>query len=162
MPGIVGLLTRMPRERAEPQLMDMLASMWHEPSYGTGTWVDEQLGVYVGWTASGRSAFDTMPVRNGRGDVALLLSGDIVPEPSTEQLAAACDDSAWPASLNGRFHGLRIDGGRGTATLFNDRYGMHRIYYHAAPDTFYFAAEAKAILACRPDLRQLDQRGLGE
>ena len=46
--------------------------------------------------------------------------------------------------------------------LFNDRYGMHRIYYHQSKDAFYFAAEAKAILAVRPDLRRMDSRGLGE
>ncbi len=46
--------------------------------------------------------------------------------------------------------------------LFNDRYGMHRIYYHQAKEAFYFAAEAKAILAVRPELRRVDPRGLGE
>ena len=39
--------------------------------------------------------------------------------------------------------------------LFNDRYGMHRLYYHQAKEAFYFAAEAKAILAVRPELRAL-------
>ena len=39
---------------------------------------------------------------------------------------------------------------------------MHRIYYHESKDAFYFAAEAKAILAVRPELRRLDPRGLGE
>jgi asparagine synthase (glutamine-hydrolysing) len=46
--------------------------------------------------------------------------------------------------------------------LFNDRYGMHRIYFHEAKGAFYFAAEAKAILAVRPELRRADPRGLGE
>ena len=46
--------------------------------------------------------------------------------------------------------------------VFNDRYGMHRIYYHQAKDAVYFAAEAKAILAVRSDLRRMDARGLGE
>jgi asparagine synthase (glutamine-hydrolysing) len=50
----------------------------------------------------------------------------------------------------------------GKATLFNDRFGMHRIYYHEAKDAFYFAAEAKAILAVHPELRCADPRGLGE
>jgi hypothetical protein len=49
MPGIVGLLTKMPRERAEPELLRMVESLRHEPFYVTGTWVDEALGVYVGW-----------------------------------------------------------------------------------------------------------------
>jgi len=50
----------------------------------------------------------------------------------------------------------------GTATLFNDRYGMERIHYHESKDAFYFAAEAKAILAVRPRLRRMDPRGVGE
>ena len=64
--------------------------------------------------------------------------------------------------LNGRFHGLIADRIRGTATLFNDRYGMHKLYYHESKETFYFAAEAKAILAVRPELRRVDPQGLGE
>ena len=72
------------------------------------------------------------------------------------------EDRASPAGLNGRFHGLVADGTHGTTTLFNDRYGMHRIYYHESKDAFYFAAEAKAILAVRPELRRMDPRGLGE
>ena len=55
-----------------------------------------------------------------------------------------------------------MDRNRETALLFNDRYGMHRIYYHQSKDAFYFAAEAKAILAVRPELRRMDSRGLGE
>jgi asparagine synthase (glutamine-hydrolysing) len=47
-------------------------------------------------------------------------------------------------------------------TLFNDRFGLHRIYYHESEEAFFFAAEAKAILAVRPDLRRLDPRGMGE
>ena len=39
---------------------------------------------------------------------------------------------------------------------------MHRIYYHESKDAFYFAAEAKAILAVRPELRRMDPQGLGE
>jgi asparagine synthase (glutamine-hydrolysing) len=39
---------------------------------------------------------------------------------------------------------------------------MHRVYYHESADEFYFAAEAKAILAVKPSLREVDPRGLGE
>ena len=34
--------------------------------------------------------------------------------------------------------------------LFNDRFGLQRIYYHEGKDAFYFAAEAKAILKVQP------------
>ena len=46
--------------------------------------------------------------------------------------------------------------------LFNDRFGLQRLYYHEANDAVYFAAEAKAILKVRPELRAIDARGLGE
>src|SRR5207249_2687289 len=72
------------------------------------------------------------------------------------------DDPSFPVGLNGRFHGLLVDRSRGSAMLFNDRYGMHRIYYHESKEAFYFAAEAKAILGIAPELRTLDLRGLGE
>ena len=72
------------------------------------------------------------------------------------------EDSAFPQGLNGKFHGLLIDRSRGTAMLFNDRYGMNRVFYHESKDAFYFAAEAKAILTVHPELRRIDPRGAGE
>lgn len=179
MPGIVGLVTRMPRERAEVELRQMLDDLRHEEFYTAGMWADESLGVYVGWTARKDSFSDGMPVRNERRDVVLVFSGEEFPEPGTVQRLKERghdldvhgpsylvhlyeENPSFPSGLNGRFHGLLIDRSRGTATLFNDRYGMHRIYYHQSKDAFYFAAEAKAILAVRPELRRVDPRGLGE
>lgn len=64
--------------------------------------------------------------------------------------------------LNGWFNGLLIDIRRGRAMIFNDRYGMRRIYYHEGKDAFYFASEAKALLRVLPELRQADLRSIGE
>src|SRR6202008_3704448 len=41
-------------------------------------------------------------------------------------------------------------------------YGLQRFYYHESREAFHFAAEAKAILAVRPELRVVDSRSLGE
>jgi asparagine synthase (glutamine-hydrolysing) len=120
-----------------------------------------------------------MPLQNERGDVTLIFAGEEFPEPGTASRlrerghSVQCngpsylvhvyeEDPSFPAGLNGRFHGLLMDRKRGTATLFNDRYGMHRIYYHEAKEAFYFAAEAKALLAVRPELRELNPSGLGD
>lgn len=179
MPGIVGLISRMPREQAEPQLQRMVEALRHESFYATGTWIDNSLGVYVGWVARKGSFSDGMPLRNEKKDTILVFSGEEFPEPGTTRrlkehghaLDGAGpsylvhlyeDDPAFPASLNGRFHGLLADRQRGTAMLFVDRYGLHRLYYHEGKDGFYFAAEAKAILAVRSELRRVDPRGLGE
>jgi asparagine synthase (glutamine-hydrolysing) len=179
MPGLVGLITQMPREWAESQLLLMLETLRHESFYVSGTWVDETLGVYVGWVARQGSFADPMPLHNERGDVTLVFSGEEFPEPDVIAAlrksghAAAPEGPSYlvhryeeepdfPKGLNGRFHGVAADRARGTVMLFNDRFGLQRIYYHEAKDAFYFAAEAKAILKVRPELRALDPRGLGE
>ena len=179
MPGIVGLITHLPRAIAESQLLKMVESLCHEPFYARGTWIDEAQGVYVGWVARQGSFADGMPLHNERGDVTLIFSGEEFPEPGTvaalrERGHAVApgapsylvhryeEEPDFPKRLNGRFHGLAADRRRGTVMLFNDRFGLQRIYYHEAKDAFYFAAEAKAILKVRPELRNTDPRGLGE
>jgi asparagine synthase (glutamine-hydrolysing) len=179
MPGIFGLITSKPREWAEPRLLRMLKLLRHESFYVTGTWIDEAAGVYVGWTARENSFSDGMPVQNERGDITLAFSGEEYPEPEALQnlkerghqfnaggpsylVHLYEDDANFPKSLNGRFQGLVSDRTRGVATLFNDRYSMHRLYYHEAKEAFYFAAEAKAILEVRPELRRTDPRSVGE
>jgi asparagine synthase (glutamine-hydrolysing) len=179
MPGIVGIITNAPREQAERQLLQMVESLCHESFYVTGMWADETFGVYVGWVARKDSFSDGMPLRNERGDVVLVFSGEEFPEPGIAQRLKAQgheldaadasylvhlyeEDSSFPAGLNGRFHGLLIDKNRRAAVLFNDRYSMHRIYYHQSKEAFYFAAEAKAILTVCSELRRMNPRGLGE
>ncbi len=179
MPGIFGLITNQPREWAESRLLRMLKVLRHESFYATGTWVSQPSGVYVGWTARENSFSDGMPVLNEQGDVILVFAGEEYADADTVRSLKERghefrvdgpsylvhlyeEDLTFPARLNGRFQGLLSDKGRGTTTLFNDRYGMHRLYYHEAKDAFYFAVEAKAILEVCPELRRPDPRGLGE
>jgi asparagine synthase (glutamine-hydrolysing) len=157
----------------------MVETLRHDPSCETGTWIDETLGVYVGWTAHKNAFSSGMPLRNERGDITLVFSGEEYPEPGNvcrlkgqghtlgpEECSYLVhfyeEDPIFPLGLNGTFHGLVMDRARGTAALFNDRYGMHRIFIHESKAAFYFAAEAKAILAVRPELRTPDLQGIGE
>ena len=179
MPGIVGVISKRERAWAEPQLETMLAAVRHERFYHTGSCREEASGLYVAWTALENSFADGMPLCNEDGTVQLIFSGEDFPEPGIrEQLQSAghtvqgigadylvhvCEqDDSFPASLNGRFHGVAVDRRSGKVSLFNDRYGMHTLYYHEAKDAFYFATEAKAILAVRPELRSVNPRSLGE
>ena len=179
MPGIVGLVTQMPKAAAEWQLLKMLETLDHERFYVKGTWADESLGLYVGWVARKGSLSDGMPLVNEQGNAVLVFSGEDHPEPSIraklKQQGHAVqpdgpsylvhlyeEEPSFPAGLNGWFHGLVVDRTRRTAILFNDRFGMHRLYYHQSKDAFYFAAEAKAILSVRPELRRINPQGLGE
>jgi asparagine synthase (glutamine-hydrolysing) len=179
MPGIVGLITQMPRQWAEPQLLRMVRAICHEPFYITGTWIDEDTGVYVGWAARKDSFSEGMPLSTEDNNVCLIFSGEEFPDPQTVRhlkqrghgfVAEGSsylvhlyeEDPSFPKNLNGRFQWLLTDKARGTVMLFNDRYGMHQVCYHESKEAFYFAAEAKAILAVRPELRTVDPRGLGE
>src|SRR5271156_2730249 len=83
MPGIAGLITNMPRERAVALLTRMLETLRHESFYETGTWIDESLGVYVGWCIRKGSFCEGMPVSNEKGDVTLVLSGEVYSQHGT-------------------------------------------------------------------------------
>ena len=179
MPGIVGLITKKSSEWAEAQLKLMVEAVRHERFYATGVWSDRNLGLYVGWTARENSFSDGMPLRNEKDDVVLIFSGEEYPEPGTarhlKERGHGCEESGasylvhlyeedpqFFKNLNGRFQGLLADRARGIAILFNDRFGLQRIYFHEAEDAFYFSAEAKAILAVRPELRAAESQSLGE
>ena len=179
MPGIVGLITKMPSAWAQERVARMVDAVRHEPFYQTGCRADATLNAYVGWTVQEGSYSDGAPFCNEAGDVMLVFSGDEYSEPGTAAAlkarghavnldSAAClvhqyeEDASFPKGLNGMFHGLVIDRRRGTVTLFNDRFGMHRVYWHQSRDAFYFAAEAKAILAVCEHLKTPDLQSLGE
>jgi asparagine synthase (glutamine-hydrolysing) len=179
MPGIVGVITKFGRERAERIVQRMLEAVRHESFYRCGTLAEDSLGIYVGWVAQENSFAATMPVENETKDVSLVFSGQEFTPASTKAdlkqrghefkadgpsylVHMYEEDQCFPKSLNGLFHGVVIDRARGKAILFNDRFGMHRLYFHESPDAFYFACEAKAILAVCPELRTADSRALGE
>ena len=179
MPGIVGLITNCPPANAERELREMTQALCHESFYTSGMWTDPARGIYVGWVARRGSFADGAQLKNESGDVNLVFSGEEYPETGTvttlKQRGHAVepdgvsylvhryeDEPDFPKQLNGRFHGLVADRRHDTAILFNDRFGLQRLYLYEGQDAFYFAAEAKAILKVRPELRNIDLRGLGE
>jgi asparagine synthase (glutamine-hydrolysing) len=119
-------------------------------------------------------------VFNEKKDIVLLFSGEHYTDPSRiRQLKAnghefdtgnasqvvhlyeECGSRCFE-ELNGWFSGILYDRPKGEVTLFNDRYGMQRIYYCETGDAIYFASEAKALLAVLKELRQIDNEGLGQ
>ncbi len=121
-----------------------------------------------------------MPVQNEDGSIALVFSGedftdlgeirklkerghsfDLKDASYLVHLYEEAGD-AFFTLLNGRFHGLVLDLRSRKAVLFNDRFGLNRIYYHENEKGLFFASEAKALLSILPELRRLDNRGLAE
>ena len=64
--------------------------------------------------------------------------------------------------LNGHFNGVVIDLRHKDALLFNDRYGIIRLYYHQSGGAFYFASEAKSLLKILPRTRAINDTSLSE
>jgi asparagine synthase (glutamine-hydrolysing) len=180
MPGIVGAIGKASPEDRKGTLAAMLKPMLHEPFYTSGCLQEDGLQIAAGWTAHKNSFSDCLPVWNECHDICLIFSGE---DFCAAERAAALKSKGHvfnPADasglvhlyeeqgprflehINGWFSGVVVDLRERKILLFNDRYGVNRVYYHETGDDFYFASEAKALLKVLPELRKLDFRGLVE
>jgi len=180
MPGIAGFVSPKPPAECGRLVERMLASMRHETFYTSGTYAAPELNVFAGWVTHEGSFADCQPVLSEQGDIALILAGECFSDASTRwELTAQGhqlkeENASWLVHLyeergdrffeemNGTFSGLLIDRRLRKAILFNDRYGMERVYYHEGRDGVFFASEAKALLRVLPTLRALDEKGIAQ
>ncbi|SRR6266446_3791694 len=180
MPGIAGIISQRSPEECQALVKSMVASMEYEPFYTSGIYTVPEMGVYGGWVAHENSFAAAQVFFNEREDIALIFSGECFVDPETRaELAQRGHDldeatGSWLVhfyeeegdqffgKLNGLFSGLLIDKRQGKAFLFNDRYGVERIYWHETEDAAYFASEAKALLRILPELRAFDERGVAQ
>jgi asparagine synthase (glutamine-hydrolysing) len=180
MPGIVGVIGIRPVEHCQRLVESMVAAMKHEPFYSSGTYSVPEMGVYTGWVAHQNSFAADQVFFDEHKDIALTFSGECFADSTTlDDLRQkghefGRNDSDWMVhlyeeegdqffeKLNGLFSGLLIDKRQRKAFLFNDRYGVERIYWHKADDAFCFASEAKALLRVVPRLREFDSEGVAQ
>jgi asparagine synthase (glutamine-hydrolysing) len=180
MPGIVGIIGNGSPKVYAADLHKMVKCMMHEQFYTSGTYVNERLRTWIGWVSHGGSFADCMPVWNETKDVCLIYSGEDFRDPNEiEHLKIRgheCDEEnasylvhlyeemgiKFFEKLNGFFSGVLVDLRKQRIVVFNDRYGLNRIYYHENVERFYFASEAKALLKVLPSLRQLNMSSFGE
>ena len=180
MPGIVGIISSRPAADCELRVREMLASMKHDGAYVGGTQFVPELGVYGGWLAHEHSFSANQPFHNETGDVVLLFAGECFIDLDAKRTLIRqghkiADNAAdWIVhlyeekgvqffeALNGLFSGLLVDRLKREVFLFNDRYGVERIYWHEDDGGFYFASEAKALLRILPELREFDEEGVAQ
>jgi asparagine synthase (glutamine-hydrolysing) len=180
MPGIVGIIHKN-GHAGDTSLLDlMVRCMMHEPFYKSGTYLNNQLGLSLGWVCHEGSFSDCMPVCNENRDVYLGFAGEnFADQTDIDALRAKGHEfdsgnasylshlyeemgDGFLEGLNGWFSGVLADLRENKVVVFNDRFGLGRIYYHENADGFYFASEAKALLKVLPQLRQLDMQSFGE
>jgi asparagine synthase (glutamine-hydrolysing) len=180
MPGLMGVVSRSGPIGSGGPIERMASCMRRVRSDSTGVVTQERLGVSCGWVCAKGSFSDCMPLWNEVRNICLIFWGEeYADQAEMHQLQAlghrfaAGNGSylvhqyeqhglAFLTRLNGGFSGLVIDLREDKAVLFNDRYGLGRIYFHENENGFYFSSEAKALLKVLPELRRLDLRGLGE
>jgi asparagine synthase (glutamine-hydrolysing) len=134
------------------------------------------LGLHIG--ANGLAS-SSVPLWNESRDLCLFWRGEVFQNDS--DLGKLATRQPAPAQLgswiiqeyeknglncfrkfNGWFSGLLVDVRENRAILFNDRFGLSRVYFHESSSGFYFASQARALLALEPALREIDPQSLGE
>jgi asparagine synthase (glutamine-hydrolysing) len=180
MPGITGLIAKEIIGNEKENLDAMLGCMLHEPFYTHGIYDNPKNGFYIGYCAIENSFADCMPIFNETKDIALFLTGESYHDRSEiEALAqrghnfnlqnASClvhmyEEQGYDLfkNLNGWFNGIILDLRNDKAVLFNDRFGIRRIYYYENKNYFAFASEAKSLLKAFPELREISFQSVGE
>ncbi len=180
MPGIAGIISRRSSEECQHLVNAMIAAMKYEQFYVSGTCFVPEIGVYGGWVAHEGSFAARQSAGTQQNDVTLLFSGECFqPFQSPDQSAYPeaqridfdvdqllklyqKDGERFVGQFNGLFSGLLIDRQQKRVLLFNDRYGVERMYVYETGDTTFFASEAKALLRVVPELRAFDDEGIAQ
>ena len=175
MPGIAGIIGRRRHGECERFVTEMLLSMVHEPTYASVQYFAPERGVYAAWTAHEQVDAACVASHYADDDISAVFSGECTRDDETaggrtraingaSAIAALYKEKGldFVRRLNGLFCGLLVDVRQERAFLFNDRYGLERVYYHEAEDATYFASEAKALLRVLPDLRAFDDEGVAQ
>lgn len=179
MPGLVGIVTSQPNPKLHDEVRLMTSALLHEAHYSSGTFVREDLGLCLGWACHRDSYADCMPIWSEKRDKCLFFYGEHFPVDVGGSGRAAVSQGCAPSAsslmrlyeeqgeqfflaLNGSFHGVLVDAERQRVLLFNDRFGMRRLYVHKDERALLFAAEAKCLLRVRQELRELDWCGMGQ
>ena len=180
MPGITGIIAKQALGNGKELVSTMLNCMLHENFYTHGIYTRPDNGFYIGYCAIEDSFADCMPIFNETKDLVLFLTGECYQDQSiidglvqrghnfnqhnASHLVHFYEEQGddFFKNLNGWFNGIILDLRKAEAKLFNDRFGIRRIYFHESNDYFAFSSEAKSLLKAFPELREISSRSVGE
>jgi len=164
------------RERELLSVVDRMSSaMCYEPWYRSQVISCPALGAYVGHVGRSCRESGVSPTPVGlivvtTGDAGCESDNEIFTRSAAVGLRAGSSSSGHASDaaadslsrLTTLAAGFVIDERRATCLLFNDRYGVERIFLHTVGPRTLFSSEAKAILAVAPSTRAFDATGLAE
>lgn len=160
MPGIAGIISNRPANECQRLVQSMIDCMHYESFYGSGTCFVPEIGVYGGWVAhEDPSQPVNLPSLNGMTELSCFLESvshfcsshaTVLSENQGNHYGA--DDllclyekngASFITQLNGLFSGLLVDRRQQRTLLFNDRYGIERLYYYEKMKRFTSPAKLK-------------------
>ena len=179
MPGIAAIITKYPKGDEGQIISLMTKTMSHEDFYNYGLYQNKEAGFFVGFSVIKNSFADCMPMFNESKDLVMFLTGEIYEDQAVIfHLKKGHEFNPDNASylihryeefgdnlfkdLSGWYNGILIDLRQKKAIIFNDRYGIRRLYLYEHPDFLAFASEAKALLKAFPELREISLQSVGE
>jgi asparagine synthase (glutamine-hydrolysing) len=178
MPGFAGVLGADPAIVGRLDLM--CAALTRRDEDAHGTFRSPHLGAHIGWIERSDSGIGVRPIWNETRDVVLFLYGEVHADRDcldilrrkghvfgdvcAEHVVHLYEEhgAEFVGRLNGWFSGLLLDLRRQESILFNDRFGVGRIYVKETAAGLCFSSEAKSLLRGFPDSRKLDSAALGE
>ena len=180
MAGIAVIISRENPDTCRERLAWMLAALRHGGSGKSGSCCVEEVGVYLGWACTRGPFMESLPIDSEDGSATLVFAGEVYPDSGdiralhgrahevsgleARHLVRFYGDKGieFVEGLNGWFSGALVDRRKSRCFIFNDRYGMRRLFVHEGKESRYIASRASAILAVAPETRYFDQAGLAE
>jgi asparagine synthase (glutamine-hydrolysing) len=173
--AFVGIVSPAPSEQCGELLWQMAASCGvPDPA---ASYCLPGGGMYLAWTGQADQSRRVHWQMADAGALALLLAGDVARavggvqtegQSRSAQVALGVlnayrrDGPQAIARLENGYAGALVDARSETLLLFNDRFGIERVFVHRAGEKLFFASEAKALLAIPTATREFDERGLAE
>lgn len=180
MPGIFGLIDKNVGDHRSGNawfsaaLNSMAQVMRYENWYFSSTHSFSELGIYVGCVGNSTNRLS----ENFRKEKGLSLFLSNWGSYDAENLRTDQEEYdthilgvlghyenvgyRFPEFISGLNAGILVDERRKSCILFNDRYGIERLFLYEDNEKIVFSSEAKAILAIVPETRDFDPIGLGE
>jgi asparagine synthase (glutamine-hydrolysing) len=183
MPGIAGIISKGPDEECQSLVQSMINSMEYERFYDSGLYSDVRDGQFtqLGWSHENSFGTSSQPFVSEQRDVVLLFSGECFvgcrnacSTSGKKDINLGSQPLSWLVhlyeeegdrffeKLNGLFSGLLIDKRRqAKAFLFNDRYGVERIYWHEDRGCRLFRQRSQgAVASLTGTYEQFDKEGV--